>query len=111
MITLGVSSLAESVAFYRDTVRLELQGQAEGFAFFNAGPVSLVLNVPLGKAVEPRAGAMEIVFSVAGVRAAYTELTERGCQFTISPRVVNGPSWAATFTDPDGHRLTLYGPE
>ena len=111
MITLGVSDLAASVAFYRDVVQLELQGQAEGFAFFNAGSVSLVLNAPLGKAVQPRAGAMEVIFSVPGVRQSYAELMERGSQFTIPPRVVNGTSWAATFNDPDGHRLTLLGPE
>jgi catechol 2,3-dioxygenase-like lactoylglutathione lyase family enzyme len=111
MITLGVSNLAESVAFYRDTLRFELQGQSGEFAFFNGGPVSLVLNVGLGKAVQPRAGAMEVILAVPGVRAAYAELLERGAEFQIQPRVVNGTSWAATLADPDGHRLTLYGPE
>jgi predicted enzyme related to lactoylglutathione lyase len=111
MITLGISNISESVAFYRDTLRLELQGQHEGFAFFNAGPITLVLNVPLGNAVQPRAGATEIIFPVEGVRAAHAELVTRGCKFAYDPRVVSPGSWAATFTDPDGHRLTLFGPE
>jgi catechol 2,3-dioxygenase-like lactoylglutathione lyase family enzyme len=111
MISLGISNLPESVAFYRDKLNLELQGQHEGFAFFKAGPVTLLLNVPLGNAVQPRAGATEIIFPVAGVRAAHADLVERGCKFANSPRLVSPGSWAATFTDPDGHRLTLFGPE
>jgi catechol 2,3-dioxygenase-like lactoylglutathione lyase family enzyme len=111
MITLGVSNLSESVAFYRDTLRLELLGQSEGFAFFKAGPVNLVLNVPLGNAVQPRAGAMEVIFPAESVRSAYAELLERGCKFSAQPHAVTAESSAATFTDPDGHRLTLFGPE
>jgi catechol 2,3-dioxygenase-like lactoylglutathione lyase family enzyme len=111
MITLGISNLSESIAFYRDTLNLELKGQHEGFAFFNAGPVMLVLNVPLGRAVEPRVGAVEIIFPVEGVRAAHAELAGLGCKFAAQPHLVSPGSWAATFTDPDGHRLTLFGPE
>ncbi len=59
----------------------------------------------------PLAGAAEVVFSVDDVRAAHQELAERGISFTREPRVVSGPMWAANFSDPDGHGLSVFGPE
>ena len=109
MIMLGVGDIAVSVEFYRDRLGLKLQNQSAEFAFFTAGPVTLALGTPLGKAVTPRAGAVEIIFPVDSVNAAYSELTHRGCKFLNEPRVVNGPNYAATLTDPDGHKLTLFG--
>lgn len=111
LVMFGVDNLARSVAFYRDLVSLPLRNSSEEFAFFAAGPVTLALSVPLGRAVQPRAGAMELVFSVPGVQASFTALKERGCRFVQEPREVSPGSWAATFTDPDGHRLTIFGPK
>lgn len=54
---------------------------------------------------------MELVFSVPGVQASFAVLKERGCRFVQEPREVSPGSWAATFTDPDGHRLTIFGPK
>lgn len=110
LVIFGVEDLARSVAFYRDVVALPLQNASGEFAFFAAGPVTLALSVPLGQAVHPRAGAMELVFAVPGVSASYSALRARGCTFLQGPREVTTGSWAATFTDPDGHRLTLFGP-
>lgn len=111
LVMFGVDNLARSVAFYRDLVSLPLRNSSEEFAFFTAGPVTLALSVPLGRAVQPRAGAMELVFSVPGVQASFAALKERGCRFVQEPREVSPGSWAATFTDPDGHRLTIFGPK
>jgi predicted enzyme related to lactoylglutathione lyase len=109
MIMLGVEQIDRSVKFYRDTLALELQNQSAEFAFFSAGGVTLALGLPLGHAVQSKAGAVEIIFPVESVTAAHGLLTERGCQFLNQPREVTPGSWAATFTDPDGHRLTLFG--
>ena len=49
--------------------------------------------------------------AVDDVRAAHAALRERGVAFTVEPRAVNPPMWAANFNDPDGHRLSIYGPE
>jgi predicted enzyme related to lactoylglutathione lyase len=111
MIMLGVENLARSIEFYRDTLALELRNQSSEFAFFAAGGVTLGLNVPLGKAVEPRPGATEIVFPIESVNASYSMLGQRGCKFINEPREVFQGSWAVSFTDPDGHRLTLFGPK
>ena len=108
---LGVKDLARSVAFYRDQLGLTLQNQFEAFAFFSAGSVTLMLNQDLAKLSPNIAGATEIVFSVEDVRAAHEALRARGVVFTIEPRNVTGAMWSANFNDPDGHHLSVFGPE
>ena len=111
LVMLGVSDMARSVAFYRDTLGLPLAQQIPGFAFFNAGGFTLALSEPIAKNSAHMVGATEIVFSVEDVRAAHAALREKGVAFLIEPRVVNPPMWAANFNDPDGHRLSIFGPE
>ena len=110
-ILLGTKSAATAIPFYRDQLGLPLTAQFEGFAFFNAGTVTLALSEGLVRAVPQIGGAMEIVFAVDGVREAYEALRSRGVQFRIEPRVVAGPNWAANFDDPDGNHLSVFGPE
>jgi catechol 2,3-dioxygenase-like lactoylglutathione lyase family enzyme len=110
-ILLGVRQAARSIAFYRDTLGLPLTAQFEGFAFFNAGGVTLALSEALARAIPQIAGAIEVVFAVEGVRQAHKSLSEKGVSFTIEPRQVAGPNWAANFQDPDGHHLSVFGPE
>jgi catechol 2,3-dioxygenase-like lactoylglutathione lyase family enzyme len=110
VIALGVTNIPESAAFYRDTLGLEVRVQSDGLAFVSLSGLTLMLNRELGKAFQPVAGATEIVFPVANVTAAHELLTQRGCRFLNQPREVSPGSWAATFTDPDGHKLTVFGP-
>ncbi len=114
VVILGVTDLPKSVAFYRDVLGLEAQGEIPGdFAFFNAGGVTLALSkAHADPKVSPHlVGASEVVFGVDDVSAAYEALRVRGVGFAREPRPVAGPNWAANFTDPDGHRLSLFGPE
>lgn len=110
-VMLGVSKLTPAVAFYRDVLGLALQHQFEGFAFFAAGGVTLALSEGLAQARPEKAGAVEIVFGVDDVLAAHEALVARGVRFTQEPRNVTGAMWAANFTDPDGHLLSIFGPE
>jgi predicted enzyme related to lactoylglutathione lyase len=111
LIALGVSDLGKSVAFYRDKAAFQLQAQMESFAFFFAGPIILMLNTGLHRPNGPLAGAMELVIASESVTADYQVFMQRGCNFVNEPRQVTGESWAATFADPDGHWLTLFGPK
>jgi catechol 2,3-dioxygenase-like lactoylglutathione lyase family enzyme len=111
LVMLGVANIARSVAFYRDTLGLSLRQEIPGFAFFDGGGVTLCLSEPLAKATSAGAGATEIVFSVEDVRGAYEALRAKGVEFTIEPRNVTGTLWSANFQDPDGHRLSVFGPE
>jgi predicted enzyme related to lactoylglutathione lyase len=110
-IVLGVSDVKKSVAFYRDKAGFDLQNQFESLAFFSAGPITLMLNGGLHRAGGPFAGAMEIVVAAESVTASHRQLVERGCNFVNEPREVTPGSWAVTFSDPDGHWLTLLGPK
>ena len=111
MILLGVEELERSVVFYRDLMGLPFQGQGGGFARFGTGAVTLLLSEDLGRVVKPIAGATEVVFAVASVARSFEVLRQRGCPFLNEAREVTPGSWAASFVDPDGHRLTLFGPK
>ena len=110
-VMLGTTDLARSLAFYRDTLGLAIQFEMPGFVFLNAGGVTLSLSEAHAKLATPGAGGTEIVFGVAGVTAAHAALKARGVQFLNAPRNVTGDQWAANFRDPDGHLLSIFGPE
>ena len=111
MIMLGVRDLEKSVSFYRDRLGIDSRQRIPGFAFLDSGALTIVLSEPLAKNVSPLAGATEVIFSVNDVRASYEALKNQGVEFSQEPRNVSGPMWAANFRDPDGHLLTLFGPE
>jgi catechol 2,3-dioxygenase-like lactoylglutathione lyase family enzyme len=113
IVMLGVTDMARSVEFYRDRLGFEVRNQIPGFTFLNAGPVTLALSEPLAKAHSSGTlqGATEIVLPVEHVRLAYEELKTKGLAFTVEPRNVTGPFFAANFNDPDGHRLSIFGNE
>ena len=111
MVMLGVEDLEKSREFYRDVLGLPAKNRAGDFAFIDAGEMTLVLSRPLGRRIHPRAGAVQTIFGVPHVRAAFEETRARGAQFLQEPNEVSPGAWAATFRDPDGHLLTLYGPE
>ncbi len=111
MVMLGVRDLDRSVAFYRDQLGIQLNMRIPGFAFLDTGAVSLILSEALAQNAAQVAGATEVIFTVEDVRAASDALKQQGVQFSHGPHPVNGPMWAANFPDPDGHLLTLFGPE
>ena len=112
MIALGVKDTARSIRFYTETLGLELAGKPGEVTLLRAGDFTIVLNHPLGRAAgDAIVGAVEVIFQVPGVAASHADLANRGCNFTHPPHEVTPGLWAATFTDPDGHRLTLLGPQ
>jgi catechol 2,3-dioxygenase-like lactoylglutathione lyase family enzyme len=111
VVMLGVTSLENSVPFYRDRLGLKLSGQFGPFAFFDADGQTLALTLDLPKFTGKLAGATEVVFAVEHVRAAHEALQKQGVEFIREPRQVAGPNWGANFRDPDGHLLSIFGPE
>ncbi|HWF91857.1 MAG TPA: VOC family protein [Terriglobales bacterium] len=110
MVMLGVRDLQKSLAFYQN-LGVKVRQQVPGFAFLDTGTVSLILSEAAAKASQNVAGATEVIFSVDDVTGHHAALLERGVEFSHSPHNVSGPMWAANFRDPDGHLLTLFGPE
>ncbi len=110
MIALGVSDMPRSTRFYSETLRLPVIGKPDpDITLVRAGEVTIVLSVPLGRSAKPSAAAVEVIFPVDSVSAARAELGARGCVFVAEPHEVSPGMWAATFTDPDGHQLTVFG--
>jgi len=111
MVMLGVRDVQKSIPFYRDLLGMKLTQQFGGFAFFDAGKITLVLSEDRARSSEHVAGATEIVFSVEDVRASYEALKQQGVTFHREPVQISGPMWAAHILDPDGHLLSIFGPE
>jgi catechol 2,3-dioxygenase-like lactoylglutathione lyase family enzyme len=65
LVMLGVKDLERAVKFYRDILGMKVSAHVEGFAFLDAGGVTLVLSEPLAKAIGNTGGALELVFTVA----------------------------------------------
>jgi predicted enzyme related to lactoylglutathione lyase len=110
MISLGVTDMARAVRFYSETLGMELAGKPGEVTIFRAGDVMIALNAPLGRSAgKAMVGAVEVIFGAESVSASHRELQERGCGFVATPHEVTTGLWAATFVDPDGHRLTVLG--
>lgn len=111
MIMLGVRDLEVSRIFYEDRLGLKVSQKIPGYVFFETGAVTLILSESLAKNISSVAGATEVIFSVDDVRSYHQALVTRGVEFTQPPHNVAGSMWTANFRDPDGHLLTLFGPE
>lgn len=109
-VMIGVTEMDRSVAFYRDRLGLELSVVEPNLAFAKAGAVTLGLSKGLAAIANPVAGAVEIVFNVPDVEAAYSALQQRGVAFAREPRQLTPREWGTNFTDPDGHHLSIFGP-
>ena len=111
VVLLGASDVARSKVFYCDKLGLTAKMAFEGFVFLDTGSVTLVLSQSLARANPNIAGATDVVFAVGDVRAAHRALTARGVAFVQEPRQLTPTDWGANFKDPDGHLLTIFGPE
>ncbi len=110
MIVLGITDPARSAKFHSETLGLTIMGKPSDVTLFRAGDLTLVLNQGLSKAPHlSLTGAVEVVFPVASVAEARSQFGAKGCNFVAEPHEVMPGMWAATFTDPDDHWLTLFG--
>ncbi len=105
MIVLGVADVSRSLRFYRDILGLSPAPAPGDLPMFRSGDLTIVLN----SALSASGGGFELVFPVESVSAVRKQLIERGCTFSGDPHEVAPNMWAATFSDPDGHHLTLFG--
>ena len=109
-VMLGVTDLEASRAFYCGALGLAVQREAPGFLFLDTGAVTLCLSEPHATLSE-HPGPTEVVLAVDHVRQAYDALRANGVEFMREPVNVTGTAWAANFRDPDGHLLSVFGPE
>lgn len=109
-ITVLVTDLERSVAFYRDMLGFYEIDSGSGSAVLASGDTRLVL-----RAVHDVSGAagrlVYLNLEVGDVEAVYEELKRKGVQFVHGPRPVNRGDrlelWAASLHDPDKHNIAI----
>lgn len=110
-VMLGVRDLTKSLNFYHEKLGLPVKMQEAQLALLDAGPITLGLSTGHVRLSPQVNGATEVVFQVENVRAARQALIDRGVEFMNEPRQVTPAEFAAHFRDPDGHLLSIFGPE
>jgi catechol 2,3-dioxygenase-like lactoylglutathione lyase family enzyme len=110
-IMLGVRDLEQALAFYHGKLGLSVTTQLGQLALLNAGPITLGLSTGHVRMAPHVAGATEVVFQVEHVRAAWEALKSQGVEFLNEPQQVTPSDWVAHFRDPDGHLLSIFGPQ
>jgi len=108
-ISMTVSDIERSVAFYRDILQLPHLFTAGELAFFDCAGTRLMLDAM------PEAqghGASVLYFDVPDIDAAHVELTARGAVFSGAPHMIHRAEdgtelWMAFFNDPDDNVLAV----
>jgi resuscitation-promoting factor RpfA len=109
-VTLFVTNLTRSVAFYRDTLGFAQVDEGLGSAVLESGDSRIVLRRVADMAPVDRR-LVHLLLEVPDVQAAYDDLRARGVTFVHRPRAVSRYEqlelWSAAFRDPDGHGIAL----
>jgi predicted enzyme related to lactoylglutathione lyase len=100
-----VADMDRAVAFYRDTVGLELKFSSPGWSEFATGATTLALHPASEK--NP-AGTTRLGLQADDMKAAHHRLTEAGVRFTREPTPEHGIT-LAEFVDSEGARVSLSG--
>jgi catechol 2,3-dioxygenase-like lactoylglutathione lyase family enzyme len=109
-LTVLVTDLARSVAFYRDTLGFFPIDRGPGSAVLASGDTRLVLRTV--HSLSPETGRLvHLNLEVGDVDAVHQELAAKGVRFEHGPRPVDRGDklelWEATFHDPDGHTVAV----
>jgi len=110
-VMLGVKDVEQSIAFYRDKLGLPVKMQEPQLALLDCGQVTLGLSPGHVRIAPQIAGATEVTFHVDNLRSAHKALASSGITFLSEPRQATATEWVAHFKDPDGHLLSIFGPE
>ncbi|HWB86815.1 MAG TPA: VOC family protein [Bryobacteraceae bacterium] len=107
-IALTATDLGRAVPFYRDQLGMKLLFQVPNMAFFDCGPVRLMLSA----AEKPAQHYSSIIyFKVPDIQEAFEHLSARHVPFERVPHLVapmpDHDLWMAFFRDPDANLLAL----
>ena len=109
-IHISVDDIDRAVAFYRDTLGMQLlfAFPEQAMAFFDCGGVRLYLG--RAESDDFRSNPL-IYYRVADIHAACATLKQRGVEFEGEPHVVHRTEsqelWLAAFKDPEGNYVHL----
>lgn len=105
------SDIDRSIAFYRDTLGLELNGHFEEmkWAEFNTGNATFAINDPsaFDPEAKPQVGGTAVAFAVEDLGAAVEELEAKGVPFVV-PQNESPVCHFAVVSDPDGNQVWIH---
>lgn len=109
-ISMNAKDLDRAIGFYRDTLGLPFLFQAPPkLAFFDAGGVRLLLDVPEDKEFD-HPGSI-LYFAVEDINQMHQTLVSRGVLFRTEPHLIarmpDREIWMAFFDDTEGNTLAL----
>ncbi len=106
-VAITVSDIGQSKAFYNETLELPMLIDVNDMAFFDCGPVRLMIGG--SKENNPHPGNTIIYFDCPDIDAAIDRLKNKGIHIEQEPMLAHKDNahelWLAFFTDPDGHIL------
>lgn len=106
-IAVTVSDMERAVAFYADTLGLDLRFRNDSIAFFDCGETRLLL----GAKREEDADGIVVYFEVADIFAAVDGLRDAGIRIEKEAeclaRMAGRAMWAAFFRDSEGALAAL----
>lgn len=106
-----VGDIERSIAFYRDTLGLEMGAYEEnfGWAEFDAPPTTLALYAPdkMQPGTKPQTGGGSVALAVADVDAALEELRGKGVP-VVMEKFESPVCWYALVADPDGNAVGIH---
>jgi catechol 2,3-dioxygenase-like lactoylglutathione lyase family enzyme len=105
-LTLAVSDLERSVAFYRDLLGFEIRALWGDGAYLEAGPLWLCLSVDPAAKGAVRADYTHYAFDVAP--EDFDAFSDRVGQQATVWKDNSSEGASLYFLDPDGHRLELH---
>jgi catechol 2,3-dioxygenase-like lactoylglutathione lyase family enzyme len=113
-VSMPITDVARSTAFYRDQLGLAHLYTFGELAFFDCGGTRLFLTAAAEAPRPPSASGL--YFSVTDIRAAHRDLGARGVVFEDEPHVIHvhpdgTEEWMSFFRDPDGNLLALMSRE
>lgn len=103
-LTLAVSDLDRSVAFYRDILGATPRAAGDGMAYLSLGALWLCLEV--SDEVSPASGGTHYAFTASG--PAFETLSRRVRAAAPLWKENRSEGASVYFLDPDGHRLELH---
>lgn len=108
-ITLWAKKFGECLAFYKDTLGLEVEYQDENFVQFKTEGTKLYIH-RIKENTEPlREHTIEIHFEVEDVDQTYEGLKSKGVSFETQPANMPWGVRVASFCDPEGYVTEIVG--
>ncbi len=108
-VCLLVENFDESLAFYRDTLDLEVNNTDDGFADFKLGETSLAIfqkdaaNSMFPKEFQGSTGGLVLAFQVNDVEETVEILKAKDVEVFEGPKKTDWGQIVAYFKDPDGN--------